>query len=46
MEEAKLAEKGLTSLYSCKFEDGGGAAYFDTGKVGGVLFELIQWPPE
>lgn len=45
-EEAKLADKGLPVLYSTRFQGGGGAAYFDSGKIGGVLFELIQWPPE
>ena len=45
-EETKLADKGFQVLYSTRFQSGGGAAYFDSGKVGGVLFELIQWPPE
>ena len=45
-EEAKLIEKGLTVLYRSRFKNGGGAAYFDTGKVGGILIELIQFPPE
>lgn len=43
--EAKLAEKGIKAVYSSRFQTGGGASYFDTGKVGGVLFELVQWPP-
>ena len=45
-EMAKLEEKGVKVLYSSKFQNGGGAAYFDTGKIGGVLLELIQRPPE
>ena len=45
-EEAELVEKGYSVLYRSRFKGGGGAAYFDTGKVGGVLFELIQWPPQ
>ena len=45
-EEAKLVEKGFKVLYSSRFQSGGGATYFDTGKVGGVILELIQWPSE
>ena len=45
-EEARLVEKGLTVLYSSRFVKGGGVVNFDTRKVGGVLFELIQWPSE
>ena len=43
-EEAKMVEKGYDVIYSLRFEGGGGASYFDTDKVGGVLFEIIQWP--
>ena len=43
---AKLVEKGFKVISSGKFVGGGGFAYFDTGKVGGVLFELIQFPPK
>ncbi len=43
-EETRLAQKGIKAVYSSRFQNGGGAAYFDTGKVGGVLFELVQWP--
>ena len=45
-EVAKLVEKGFKVISSGKFVGGGGFAYFDTGKVGGVLFELIQFPPK
>ncbi len=45
-ETAKMEEKGFTPIYASRFQNGGGAAYFDTGKVGGILFELIQWPPQ
>ena len=41
---AELERKGLEVIYNSRFENGGGAVYFDTGKVGGVLMELIQWP--
>lgn len=45
-EEAKLVKKGLKVLYRSRFNGGGGAAYFDTSKIGGVLFEIVQWPPQ
>ena len=44
-EVAKLEKKGFKVISSGKYVDGGGFAYFDTDKVGGVLFELVQWPP-
>ena len=44
-EVAKLVEKGFKVIMSAKFIGGGGFAYLDTDKVGGVQFELIQWPP-
>jgi len=44
-EVAKLVEKGFKVIMSGKFIGGGGFAYLDTDKVGGVQFELIQWPP-
>ena len=44
-EVAKLEEKGFESISSGKFAEGGGFAYLDTDKVGGIMFELIQWPP-
>ena len=45
-ERAKLEEKGFTVIYSSRFQNGGGTAHFDTDKVGGVIFELLQWPPK
>ena len=45
-ETAKMEEKGFEVLYRSRFKGGGGATYFDTGKVGGVLIELLQWPPK
>jgi len=44
-ETAKLVDKGLKVILSARRPTGGGA-YFDTRKVGGVIFELIQRPPE
>ena len=43
-EVAKLVEKGFKVTSSVKFVGGGGVAYLDTDRVGGVMFELIQWP--
>jgi len=43
-EEAKMMEKGFQVIYSLRFEGGGGASYFNTDEVGGVLFEIIEWP--
>ncbi len=45
-EVANLTAKGFKVISSGKFTGGGGFAYFDTNQVGGVFFELIQWPPE
>ena len=44
-EEAKLLAQGIEHAQSSRFIAGGGYTYFDTSKVGGVLVELIQWPP-
>jgi methylmalonyl-CoA/ethylmalonyl-CoA epimerase len=42
----KIAEsKGLRITQSFMKEEGGlGFAYVDSDKIGGVIFELIQWP--
>ena len=44
-EVARLTEKGFKAISTGRFTDGGGFAYFDTNQVGGVFFELVQWPP-
>ncbi|MFC1823709.1 VOC family protein [Thermodesulfobacteriota bacterium] len=44
-EEAAMVESGFPAIYRTRFKKGGGAAYFDTDQVGGVLFEFIEWPP-
>jgi len=44
-ETAGMLKKGFSDIHSGKFAGGGGFAYFDTDRVGGVQFELIQWPP-
>ncbi|MFC1992203.1 VOC family protein [Chloroflexota bacterium] len=47
--EAEMLEKGYKIVYRSRFTrpDGGfgGASYFDTDKIGGVLIEPIQRPP-
>lgn len=42
--EAELIKKGFKLLFSTRFKGGGGDAYFDTGKIGGVLLTPVQWP--
>ena len=44
--EAMLVKQGYRVLYTSRFKNGGGDTYFDTGEVGGVLTELLQWPPQ
>ena len=46
LEVTRMVEKGFKVISSGKFEGGGGFAYFDTDKVGGVIFELFQLPPK
>jgi len=41
-ETAKLVAKGVPVITRAKFPNGGGYAYFDTGKIGHVMTELIQ----
>lgn len=43
-EVAKLVRKGFKVINSVKYVGGGGVAYFDTDRIGGVCFELIQRP--
>ena len=45
-ETARLEKKGLKTLYTSRYQNGGGAAYFDTDKTGGIIFELLQLPPK
>ena len=44
-ETDELLKKGFKVISSGKFVGGGGFAYFDTDKVGGVQTELFQTPP-
>ena len=43
-EVANLVKKGAKVIYKGKWVGGGGFTYFDTEEVGGILFELVQWP--
>jgi 4-hydroxyphenylpyruvate dioxygenase-like putative hemolysin len=45
-EIAKLEKKGFKIIWRMRFKDGGGSVYFDTDRVGGIILEFIQWPPE
>ena len=45
-EMAKLAARDFKVIYSAKFVGGGGMAFVDTDKVGGVCFQLIQLPTQ
>ncbi len=40
----KLVKKGFKVIFSQKFEQGGGCAYLNTDKVGGILIELFSHP--
>ena len=42
----KLVKKGFKVIFSQKFEQGGGCAYLNTDKVGGILIELFSHPLE
>ena len=44
-ETEELLKKGFKAISGGKFVAGGGFAYFDTDKVGGVQIELFQTPP-
>ncbi len=44
-EVAELERKGLVVLFSVAFQNGGGAAFFDVGGKGDMLFELVQYLP-
>lgn len=44
-EEARLVGLGYEIVYRSRYTRGGGAVYFDVGNPGGLLFEIVQWPP-
>jgi len=43
-DEAIVAERGVKVPWRCRWVDGGGATYFETQTVGGMIIELIQRP--
>jgi len=43
-EVEKMTSKGLAILFSGRQSNGGGFAYFDTRKVGGIITELMRVP--
>jgi catechol 2,3-dioxygenase-like lactoylglutathione lyase family enzyme len=43
-EVEKMKAKGLTILFSGRQTNGGGFAYFDTRRVGGIITELMVTP--
>ena len=43
-DEATVAERGVKVPWRCRWVDGGGATYFETQTVGGMIIELIQRP--
>jgi len=45
-ETAKLVGKGFRVVSSGRTTSGGAFAYFDTDRVGGIIFELMQRPPQ
>ena len=42
----KFSKIGVDVLQEDRFEKGGGIAYMDTGKTGGVVMEITQYPPD
>lgn len=45
-ELAELTKKGMQVILRVKRKTGGGVAYLDTQSEGGVIFEIVQPPPE
>jgi catechol 2,3-dioxygenase-like lactoylglutathione lyase family enzyme len=44
--EEEAEKLGLKVVQGFKREDGSGFAYLDSDRIGGVIFELIQWPAQ
>lgn len=42
--EGEAEKLGLKVIQGMKREDGSGFAYLDSDRIGGAMFELIQWP--
>jgi len=41
----RFAQMGIDALLRDRFVEGGGIAYVDTGKIGGIITEIAQLPP-
>ncbi|OGO20453.1 MAG: hypothetical protein A2144_00750 [Chloroflexi bacterium RBG_16_50_9] len=39
-----MSDMGFKVISIVRFTQGGGAAFFDTDRLGGIQFEMIQWP--
>jgi len=44
--EEEAAKRGLKVIQGFKRKDGSGFAYFDSNRVGGVIFEIIEQPAQ
>jgi len=44
--EEEAEKVGLKVVQGFKREDGSGFAYVDSDRIGGAMFELIQWPAQ
>jgi len=42
----RFAKKGIGALQWDRFTNGGGGGYMDTAGIGGILMEVIQFPPD
>lgn len=42
----KFAQKGVGVLQQDRFVGGGGLAYMGTDKIGGIIMEVVQHPPD
>ena len=42
----KFARKGIAVLQQDKFVGGGGLAYMGSDKIGGIIMEIVQRPPD
>ena len=40
----EMVKRGMNIVYQSKFKNGGAAAYLESDKLGGIMFELFQRP--
>ena len=43
---AKFSKMGIEVLMEDRWVEGGGIAYMGTDKIGGILMEFVQYPPD